>query len=105
MAAWPIRKRHGTDKLWHHYLVYQVRIERDPAIGRFVDMRQVVDVFCAQTEASHDATARLVLSSTGPKMGKDSATYITTLENCWVVTLCNLAGPLSTVGFMAPARS
>ncbi|KAK7985852.1 hypothetical protein PG988_003474 [Apiospora saccharicola] len=32
---------HGVAKLWHDYLVYRVLRERDPAIGRFVELREL----------------------------------------------------------------
>jgi len=41
--SWDIRTYHGADKLWHSYLAYRVRNETDPAVGRFVEIRQVAE--------------------------------------------------------------
>lgn len=56
MANWPIRQHHGAAKLWHQYAVYRVRTEHNAEEGGFVDMRRLVDAFCAETGADYDST-------------------------------------------------
>ncbi|KAI9642834.1 hypothetical protein NHQ30_008567 [Ciborinia camelliae] len=54
MELWYIRKNYGAEKLWHSYLVYRVHNETDPEVGRFLEIRQVAEAFCHQTEAEYE---------------------------------------------------
>lgn len=56
MELWYIRKHHGADKLWQSFLAYRVQNETDPGVGRFVEIRQVAEDLCRQTEAEYEAT-------------------------------------------------
>ena len=56
MELWYIRKNHGTEKLWQSFLVYRVKNETDPAIGRFVEIRKVAEDICHQTESEYEET-------------------------------------------------
>ena len=54
MGLWQIRKLHGADKLWQSYIAYRVRNETDPEVGRFVEIRQVAEELCRQTEVEYE---------------------------------------------------
>ncbi|RDL30379.1 uncharacterized protein BP5553_10257 [Venustampulla echinocandica] len=46
---WHLENQHGAEKLWHEYLVHRVMGERDPSVGRFVEMRQTAEAACRET--------------------------------------------------------
>jgi ankyrin repeat protein len=56
MELWYIRKHYSADQLWQSYLTYRVQNEKDPKVGRFVEIRQVAEELCRQTEAEYEAT-------------------------------------------------
>lgn len=56
MELWQIRKHYGADKFWQCYLAYRIRNETNPEVGRFVEIRQLVENLCCQTEAEYEAT-------------------------------------------------
>ncbi|KAI1828353.1 ankyrin repeat-containing domain protein [Xylaria intraflava] len=49
------RRHYGADQLWQAYLVYRVRNETDPAVGRFVEIQQIAKQICVSVaQADHD---------------------------------------------------
>lgn len=56
MQAWYIDNDLAVAKFWQSYLLYRVRNERDPEIGRFVEIRQIAEDFCGQTNAEYEKT-------------------------------------------------
>lgn len=53
LRNWYVRKHYGAEKLWHSYLVYRVRNEVDPSVGRFVELGQVIEAVNSQGDASN----------------------------------------------------
>lgn len=47
---WQIQNQHGADKLWREYLVYRVMNERDATVGRFIEIRQIAQAICQETQ-------------------------------------------------------
>jgi len=74
---WQIQNQHGADKLWHKYLVYRVMHERDATVGRFIEIRQIAQAICQETEsvldlhATVEALCWLALTH-GTKVGPDA---------------------------------
>ncbi|KAK8004867.1 hypothetical protein PG990_010904 [Apiospora arundinis] len=40
------QNRYGVKELWHRYLVYRVTCEKDPTVGRFVEVRDLAKILC-----------------------------------------------------------
>ncbi|EPE30442.1 Ankyrin repeat-containing protein [Glarea lozoyensis ATCC 20868] len=54
---WQIRNQHNAEKVWHSYLVYRTKNEADEKIGRFMEIRQVAESICKQTD--HDLSSTI----------------------------------------------
>ncbi|KAI0539518.1 ankyrin repeat-containing domain protein [Xylaria digitata] len=50
LQLWPIKHLHGREKMRHKYLVYRVRNEKEPKIGRFVDIANIAKEFLEVAE-------------------------------------------------------
>jgi hypothetical protein len=46
--VWQTRIQRGAEKLWQEYLAYRVMNERDPTVGRFVEIRQIAQAVCQE---------------------------------------------------------
>jgi len=89
IEAWPVTTYpYGTDKFIHSYLAYHTRRERDPRVGRFVDLRTVAQAFCAETgenvDACIDKLVWLVLDrgAAEPGLRSDRERYKWTWKRC-----------------------
>ncbi|KAH7304884.1 ankyrin repeat-containing domain protein, partial [Rhexocercosporidium sp. MPI-PUGE-AT-0058] len=56
MENWYIRRTYGAQKLWHSYLLYRVKNERDSKCGRFVEIRQLAENLCPLTDLDYEPT-------------------------------------------------
>jgi ankyrin repeat protein len=55
--VWQTRIQRGAEKLWQEYLAYRVMNERDPTVGRFVEIRQIAQAVCQEKESTLALTA------------------------------------------------
>ncbi|KAL2066885.1 hypothetical protein VTL71DRAFT_1309 [Oculimacula yallundae] len=60
LNLWQIRRTYGVEKMWHSYLLYRVKNETDPGVGRFVEIRQVAESFCSHTDAEMETMLDVV---------------------------------------------
>lgn len=55
--SWYSKDQHGAEKLWHEYLVQRVLTEKDPAVGRYVEVREIAQRICKEMGTSSDFRA------------------------------------------------
>ncbi|OIW26324.1 ankyrin [Coniochaeta ligniaria NRRL 30616] len=54
---WQIKNHHGAETFWHKYLVQRVLTEKDSAVGRYVDIREVAQQICEELGSGSDLRA------------------------------------------------
>lgn len=57
---WKSRNQHGSESIWHEYLVSRVMGEQDSTLGRFVEMRQISRAILGEMESSESDLRAIV---------------------------------------------